>query len=289
MSNNSQLYPEVEFIPATRFLPATRALFELPVNRLSRVGRSLQALTTTFAEGIDVSKWQPSGTINWVVLRDGGVSWVAIKASEGETIVDQAFIAHCEGALSAGLHVMPYHFFRSNLGGVAQAEHFMSTIMPLLDMLGYVPPLWVDIETVDGTSNANRINRLQSCLSQLSSMSSPDRPGVYTSPGFANTSLTPVPSYINAYHHWIAHWTSASLPTSPAGWSTTNRKLWQYGVWNDHSWCQPVPGCIPDIDRDKFFGDEAALSTFIGAPPPPTLDERVTVLELEARAHGWDV
>ena len=284
-----QQLPDLEFNPASRFAPATRELFELPVSGLRRAGRMVQALAVTTTEIIDVSKWQLNTAIDYAALRAGGVAGIIAKASEGTSIIDNQFLLHCEGALDAGMYVMPYHFFRSNLQGVAQAEHFMTTVMPLIDSLGYVPPLWVDVETADGTNNTNRLSRLQSCMSQLMMFTSANKPGLYTSPGFANTSLTPTPGWVNSYHHWIAHWTSASLPTSPTGWDVSKRAMWQYGVWNDHAWCGPVPGCSPDIDRDRFFGDELALAEFIGAPEPLTLDQRVSLLEAEARVHGWDV
>lgn len=289
MNLPNQLPHRFSFNPRDRFLPENRVLFEQPVSGLARAGRMLQALVTQTVEFIDISKWQVDGQIDWTALKAGGVLGVSIKASEGTTIVDPLFQTHFNKALEAGLFVKPYHFFRSNLAGGPQAEHFMTTITPLLDQLGYVPPLGVDVETTDNTGNSTRLSRLQACMSQLVSMSTLDRPGMYTSPGFANSYLSPAPTWINNYWSWIAHWTSASAPTMPAGWDAAKRKLWQYGVWNDHSWCQPVPGGQPDIDRDRFFGTPEELVTWFGAPAPKTIDERVAALETEARAHGWNV
>ena len=53
-------------------------------------------------------------------------------------------------------------------------------------------------------------------LTQLDVLAGIGRAGIYTSPGFANTHLSPAPAWINAYWHWIAHWTSAALPTHAA-------------------------------------------------------------------------
>lgn len=284
-----QQLPDLEFDPRDRLRPASRVLFEQPVSRTQGLWRGLRALATavTFTEVVDVSKWQPSSSVNYAALLEGGVPALVAKASESVTILDGQFANHWQGARGVGMWAMPYHFFRSNQGGVPQANYFWAAIQPLLDALGYVPPLWVDVETVDGvTSNTTRLARLQACLARLDELAGPGRAGIYTSPGFANTSLSPAPSWINNYWHWVAHWTSASLPTQPAGWDAAKCPLWQYGVWNDHSWCQPVPGCVPDVDRDRFFGDVEALGAFVGAPPAPTLEERVAALEAMAHSHA---
>lgn len=284
-----QQLPDLDFNPRERFRPATRAAFEMPVSLPRLTWRALLALPTAWSEVIDVSKWQPAETIDYPVLYAGGVLALVAKASESVTIQDGQFTHHWQNARGAGMGVMAYHFFRCNQGGIPQADYFWNAIQPMLDALGYVPPLWVDIETVDGvTSNSTRLARLKACLGRLDELAGLGRAGIYTSPGYANTYLSPAPGWINTYWHWIAHWTNASLPTQPTGWNPSQRKLWQYGVWDNHSWCTPVPGCVPDVDRNRFFGDSLALAEFIGQPEPLTLEQRVTALEAMAHTHaGW--
>lgn len=226
-------------------------------------------------ELIDISAWNTVN--NWSALYEA-VPGVIIKATEGVSGVDNKFTLHWQDAVNEDMIVMVYHFFRSNADGIQQAQHCWNTIQPLAADLGVTPFVWVDVETVDGVSNSTRISRLLAFLNTFNTLAGPGRVGIYTSPGFANTYLTPTPAWINNYPQWIAHWTAAGVPTMPTLWN--NRKLWQYGIWNDHAWCAPVPGCTADIDRDRFEGTLTELQELAGVPTPQA--EYVTHAEFAA-------
>jgi lysozyme len=59
--------------------------------------------------GIDVSNHQ--GTIDWPAVAGDDVTAVYIKATEGQTFVDNRFAANWAGAASAGLQRGAYQFF----------------------------------------------------------------------------------------------------------------------------------------------------------------------------------
>src|SRR5581483_7236413 len=61
-------------------------------------------------KGIDVSHYQ--GTINWTSVKNSGVSFAFIKATEGLTIKDQDFDANWAGAKAVGIVRGAYHFAR---------------------------------------------------------------------------------------------------------------------------------------------------------------------------------
>lgn len=90
--------------------------------------------------GIDVSHYQ--GQINWsTVARTGKVLYAFCKATESNTILDNTFVFNVREARKAGIPVGCYHFFRPNVSGKAQIEHFiksvdMSTqdVLPMLDI-----------------------------------------------------------------------------------------------------------------------------------------------------------
>lgn len=236
-------------------------------------------------ELIDLSNWNT--VTDWAALKASGVEGVILKVSEGITVLDGKFATFAGAAIQQGMSVMAYHFFRGNLDGVAQADFCWGALQPLRNALGFAPVVWVDVETVDGVSNATRISRLAAFLSRMETLQGQaGKVGIYTSPGYANVYLTPTPAWVNDYWHWVAHWTSG-LPASPAGWLTIKRVLHQYGVWNDHSWVLPVAGCNPDIDRNRWGGSVEALRVFAGVGEPVE-PEYVTWDEFEALAAVVD-
>lgn len=244
--------------------------------------RRALATLTTFTPGDDLSHYN---TVNNWFVKQTEMKFSVLKIGEGNSPnADSKLFEFAASAKASGTQVMGYWFFRSHTPGETQWNYCLAIVDQLAAFLGYKPFIWADAETNDGVANSVRIARLGMFLTGANNWN-PGRVGVYSSPGFANTYLTPVPSYINTVKHWIAHWTSAALPTSPNGWSTAQRVLWQIGYWDAFSWCPPVPGCAPDIDRNKFFGDEAALTALTGANPPPTLEQRVTALEALAHSH----
>ena len=94
--------------------------------------------------GIDVSHYQ--GEINWEevdsVQHDGdSISFVFIKATEGENLVDPKFELNSEEVKTTDLKFGFYHFFRPKMSARKQAEHFIQKIMykeaslkPVLDV-----------------------------------------------------------------------------------------------------------------------------------------------------------
>ena len=90
--------------------------------------------------GVDVSSYQ--GEVNFKTLRDQGIAFAYIKATEGETHVDERFAANWASARVAEMPVGAYHFFSYESSGAAQAENFIKTmgeslegrLIPAIDM-----------------------------------------------------------------------------------------------------------------------------------------------------------
>ena len=76
--------------------------------------------------GIDVSNHQ--GVIDWNSVRQDGISFVYIKATEGGDWKDKMFQSNWRGALSAGFDVGAYHFFTLCRDGITQAKNFISSV-----------------------------------------------------------------------------------------------------------------------------------------------------------------
>ena len=74
--------------------------------------------------GIDVSRH--SGIIDWEKIKSQKISFVYIKATEGEDYLDPNYVSNVTNAQKSNLLVGAYHFFRFNKPGTTQASNFLS-------------------------------------------------------------------------------------------------------------------------------------------------------------------
>lgn len=92
------------------------------------------------AKGIDVSHYQ--GNIDWSVIRDQGVSFTFIKATEGSAYIDECFAYNWEEAKKAGIAAGAYHFFSFDSPAESQAQLYIETVG---DLSGRLVPV-IDVE-----------------------------------------------------------------------------------------------------------------------------------------------
>lgn len=273
---------------------------ELQPNPVQKLWRSFLALALPPGEYVDLSKWQPTSLINYAAAKAGGLLTFWLRTSDGG-YTDTEFLFHLQHCLEVGLPVAAYHFFRSNQSPDTQANLMWGIIQPALDALGYCPLLWGDCETTDGVGNSDRLNKLEDFFGLLnlkakSATGQVERTGLYSSPGFANTSLTPVPAWLKdttpgkRIWQWLAHYIDAPLPTQPNGWPTANRLGWQNGVAKLHAWIPyPLPGFgtlsvdhdVPLIPVDAFL---SLVGNVPGVPSGEGLRMVVTANTLNVRA-----
>ena len=97
-------------------------------------------------KGIDVSAYQDN--IEWEEVRNDGIKFAYIKATEGKDFSDNMFAVNWENAKRAGIRRGAYHFFTFGSLGTEQAEHFVKVVPNEIDSL---PPV-IDIE-FDGNSS----------------------------------------------------------------------------------------------------------------------------------------
>ncbi len=76
--------------------------------------------------GIDVSKYQ--GDIDWRRVRESGVSFAFIKATEGGDHADERFADNWAGARSAGVPRGAYHYYYFCRPALEQAAWFMNHV-----------------------------------------------------------------------------------------------------------------------------------------------------------------
>jgi lysozyme len=113
--------------------------------------------------GVDISKYQ--GDVDFKQLKASGITYVFIRASEGNTYQDPKFESHFAQAKAAGLIVSAYHFYETNDAPNSQLDNF--TQLVTLSM-GDLPPV-VDIERLHQQDDSQLSENLQVYLNGLES------------------------------------------------------------------------------------------------------------------------
>jgi lysozyme len=90
--------------------------------------------------GIDISHHQ--GKIDWEALREEGISFVIIKATEGGDFKDRRFAENWADSKQEGYRTGAYHFYRFCKTGEEQARNFIESVPVEEDNL---PPA-IDLE-----------------------------------------------------------------------------------------------------------------------------------------------
>lgn len=103
--------------------------------------------------GVDVSHYQ--GEVDWNTLREQGISFAYIKATEGSSYADVYFEQNVIGAEQAGVTPGAYHFFSFDSPAESQAEWFIETMRKL----------WADKEEMSAKQGEKELpERLETIL-----------------------------------------------------------------------------------------------------------------------------
>ena len=176
------------------------------------------SLNSNSVRGVDISEYQAD--VDMSKLKEQGIQFVYIKATEGSTHVDRQFAANWQNAQNAELPAGAYHFFNFESPGAEQAENYINTVGESLD--GRLIPA-VDLE-IYGEKELVQPNK-DSLRSELKIML--DRleaqyhvkPIIYAQKDFYDTYLTD----FSDYPRWVRD------IYVPARWNNGNDWLiWQY-------------------------------------------------------------
>jgi GH25 family lysozyme M1 (1,4-beta-N-acetylmuramidase) len=199
-----------------------------------------QAQTTP---GIDVSNHQ--GAINWTSVRNAGIRFAFIKATEGTTFLDGRFDANYVAAYNAGIIRGAYHFARpASSSGAAQAD-FVASNGGAWSADGRTLPAALDLEAgCHGLSQAAMRSWVQDFLNRYRA-----RTGryaiIYTTTSWWTTCTGNWSGPWSTSPLWIARWASApgALPAGAPFWS-----FWQYTSSGS------VSGISGNVDRNYWNG-----------------------------------
>ncbi|NMC47209.1 MAG: hypothetical protein GYA52_10340 [Chloroflexi bacterium] len=195
--------------------------------------------------GIDVSHWQ--GDIDWKKIKEAGVKFAFLKASEfpDKKITmyeDEKFEANRAGAEENGIYWGAYHFFRTHVDPIHQAESFCNLVGEVTSL-----PLVLDLE-VAGSKGSTLVRKVKSFVETCTSISG-RKMIIYTSGGFwrpymTYEKLTDV-DWAAEYPLWMARYTS-QWPAPIYPWSA-----WDFWQYSDHG---RIPGTKASVDLNWFSG-----------------------------------
>lgn len=170
-----------------------------------------------YCYGIDISRYQTD--IEWdkiKVLTDAqgrttnsvnqakdirNISYVFIKATEGNSFRDKHFKRHWRNAGKSGIRRGAYHFFRSSKDAEVQARHFIGTVGEL--SANDLPPV-LDIETIHKGCTYKTLNDKALVWLKTVEKHYGRKPIVYSSASFINDILCK--EIKENYPIWVAHY-----------------------------------------------------------------------------------
>ena len=199
-------------------LLALAALIAKPyIKERGQVCKGASVPTGYYCYGIDISRYQPD--IEWdkiKVLTDAqgrttnsinqakdikNVSYVFIKATEGNSFKDKHFKRHWKNAGKTGIRRGAYHFFRSSKDAELQANHFIKTVGEL--SATDLPPV-LDIETIHKGCSYKTLNDKALIWLKAVEKHYGRKPIVYSSASFINDILSK--EITDNYPIWVAHY-----------------------------------------------------------------------------------
>jgi lysozyme len=203
--------------------------------------------------GVDVSKYQ--GDIDWQAVKDSGVAFAFIKASEGADSVDRKFSYNWAAAKEAGIPRGPYHFVywcRPPLEEIANLERVAPVESDAL------PPV-LDVEATPTSRTCKRLLEREQVLADMRVMLQEmerhygKRPIIYSSVDFYQAILES--GALAEYPIWVR--STKYHPTVRYG----DRKwtFWQYR--SDGT----VPGIPGAVDQNAFHGTHEQWRKWLAA------------------------
>lgn len=213
-------------------------------------------------QGIDVSS--ANGAVNWTSVRNAGIEFAYIKATEGTSVKDSRFNTNYPAAYHAGVIRGAAHFALPNLStGAAQADYFASS-GGAWSADNLTLPGAVDLEGNPygggycyGLTQAGMRTWLHSFMDRYFARTA-RYAVVYTTLSWWTTCTGNYTGLARNHPLWIARW--ATTPgTLPGGWGFYT--FWQY------SDCRTVPGISGCVTPSVFNGTRTRLIALANNTP----------------------
>ncbi|GAA4950127.1 lysozyme [Nonomuraea thailandensis] len=213
--------------------------------------------------GIDISGHNHPGEqpIDWRALAASGQKFVSIKATEGHRSkwVNPWFARDLAGARRVRLIRTAYHYFLHHQDGVAQADHFLSTVRGhgLDGTHPYELPLEVDVEGACGAEPAVLVKRVLAFIGRVESVTGV-APTVYTQRSFVDRCMAGSTA-LGRHRVRLARY--GRTPPAPLPGATG----WDFWQFTSSARVAGLPD--HDVDENVFAGDLAALERLANLAP----------------------
>lgn len=199
--------------------------------------------------GVDVSSYQ--GNINWEVLSSQDISFAFIKATEGSSFVDPYFEYNYTEAQKSDLRIGAYHFFSFDSEGETQADHFITTVNKIENML---PPV-VDFEFYgdkernppEAQSARDQLDILLLKLEEYYGI----KPIIYATEKSYSMYLS---EYYQEYDIWIRN-----VISSP---NISDNREWTFWQYTNREKLEGYDGAEKYIDMNVFCGSKEDFSRY---------------------------
>ena len=201
--------------------------------------------TTNYIHGIDVSHHQD--TINWDEVKNFGVTFVFVKATEGIDYLDTMFTHNWQNIEKVNMIRGAYHFYESDDDPIQQAKWFIDNVK---SFDGVLPPV-IDVERAghEKVTIEEYQKKLEILLNEVERLTG-RQPLIYSSPNFAAKYLGD--NTFGKYKLWIAEY-GVDEPKIPSAWQTEGWHFWQ------DSFQATVPGVPKQVDRNRYAGKYSDL------------------------------
>lgn len=200
-------------------------------------------------KGIDVSSWQ--GDVDWRLVKQEGISFAFIKATEGATYVNPNFSRDWQQSRENGVVRGAYHYFNPKKSAAEQVSNMRNVVGELLP--GDLPVV-LDLE---GDWSAVPINRRMLLVTdwlQQAEQAFGIVPIVYLGFYFARDILvTAGQPDLKRHKLWIANYNQVDQPLIPAPWTTWT--FWQY------SQSGSVRGIAGNVDLNRCAENDLQILT----------------------------
>ena len=231
---------------------------------LMLLSSSVCATAVEYEYGIDVSHWQ--GAIDWTQVRNDGISFAIMKASQGVDYTDPTFYTNIFSSRAAGITAGVYHFAEPGENDpIAEADHFVSVAGNYMS-LGYIRPV-LDLESgqfdLDRTALSAWVHAFMGEVKAQTGV----EPLIYCNYTFAANYLD---ESVSKYDLWFARFTDD--PTTPP---TELGVFDEWAIWQ-YSSNTTVAGISGRVDGDVCLD----ITEYMVQPPnqiPVALDDSYRV------------
>ena len=205
--------------------------------------------------GIDVSHHQ--GLIDWAAVGRGGVDFVFMKATEGRSLRDKAFLYNWAGAEDLGIRRGAYHFFRPGVSPTEQASLFIRTV----DLRpGDFPPV-LDVEKAGGLSSGELVKAIRAFSERIEEHYKA-KPILYTGQNFYNRHLA---GQLKDHYVWMARY-DRDEPF------TVDGRAYQFWQYSDRGRTRGIEG---RVDQNVFTGSATDWVAMAIPGATPVLPPRI--------------